>query len=200
MEYFVYCRDNPGAAELRERILEAHWTFMDGYADGMIARGPTMDDARMVATGSLHLVDLPDADAARRFAFEEPNYRAGVYREVLIRRWRNGLGRTMWEFTGARDGYQRFLVIGHGRAGVARRHAELRDAHRRYFVEGGYEDRFIARGALLSDDGTAWAGSAMLVELPDRGAVDTMLAGEPFARGELFSEIEVHRWQFGGRS
>src|SRR2546423_6452118 len=41
MEYFVYCRDHPGTGELRDRILEAHWSFMDGYAAGMIARGPT---------------------------------------------------------------------------------------------------------------------------------------------------------------
>ena len=81
--------------ELRMQLLEAHWSFMDDYADGMIARGPTLTEDGRTATGSLPLVDLPDAAAARVFAFEEPNFKAGVYAEVMIRRWRNLLGRTM---------------------------------------------------------------------------------------------------------
>jgi uncharacterized protein YciI len=36
---------------------------------------------RATATGSMHMVELPDAAAARVFAFEEPCYAAGVYSE-----------------------------------------------------------------------------------------------------------------------
>jgi len=39
MEYFFYGRDRPGTAALRETTAEAHWSFMDGYADVMAARG-----------------------------------------------------------------------------------------------------------------------------------------------------------------
>ena len=73
---------------------------MDRFADGMIARGPTLSDDLESATGSVHIVDLPDAATARVFAFEEPNYLAGVYRDVTVRRFANLLGRTMWEFPG----------------------------------------------------------------------------------------------------
>jgi hypothetical protein len=48
------------------------WLFMDRYADAMIARGPTLAADRATATGSMHMVELPDAAAARVFAFEEP--------------------------------------------------------------------------------------------------------------------------------
>jgi uncharacterized protein len=199
MEFFIYCRDNPGTGRLRDELSEAHQSFMDGYADAMIARGPTLTPDRETATGSMHIVDLPDAEAARVFAFEEPNYRAGVYREVLVRRWRNALGRTMWEFDGDPVANRRFLVIGHGRPGVGATRDLLLEAHRRYLADHGYADRFIARGPLLSDDGAEWAGSAWLVELRDRAAVDAMLAGEPFTRAGLYADVEVHDWQFGGR-
>jgi hypothetical protein len=66
----------------------------------------------------MHLVDLPDAQAARVFAFQEPFYRAGVYREVLVRRWRNALGRTMWDYPAEPGDDRRFLVIGRGKPGV----------------------------------------------------------------------------------
>jgi uncharacterized protein YciI len=39
VEYFVYCRDRPGTEELLAELGEAHWSFMDGYADALIARG-----------------------------------------------------------------------------------------------------------------------------------------------------------------
>jgi hypothetical protein len=29
-------------------------------------------------TGSMHIVDLPDGDAAQEFAYDEPYYKAGV--------------------------------------------------------------------------------------------------------------------------
>lgn len=199
MEYLVYCRDRPGKGQLRGDLVEAHWSFMDRYADAMIARGPTLTEDATAATGSMHLVDLPDAAAVQVFAYDEPNYRAGVYGEVLIRRWHNALGGTMWDFAGDEANNQRFLVIGHARSGATAERDSLLDRHRRYFVERGYRDRFIARGPLLSDDGTEWVGSAMLVELTDRAAVETMLDGEPYVRAGLYASVEVHRWQFGGR-
>ncbi len=199
MEFFFYCRDRPGSAALREELAEAHQSFMDRYADAMIARGPTLTPDRTAATGSMHMVDLPDADAARVFAFEEPNYQAGVYGEVLVRRWRNALGTTMWDFQGDPSANRRFLIVGHGKPGAHATRDLLVAEHRRYFAEGGYQERSIARGPLLSDDGTQWVGSAMLFELPDRAAVDAMLAGEPYARAGMYADIEVHDWQFGGR-
>ena len=179
MEFFVHCRDAPGSAEQRDRLLEAHLSFMDAYADGMVARGPTMDAGRVNATGSVHLVDLPDAEAARVFAYEEPNYRAGVYRDVTIRRWRNELGRTMWDFLGRRRDQQRFLVVADGRPGDG-------------FLAAN-RDRLIAYGPLLSDDGAEEVGTVLAVEVPDRTAVEALVGAEPLTR------VEIHEWQFGGR-
>ncbi|MEV0291683.1 YciI family protein [Kribbella sp. NPDC050820] len=69
MQFFVWGRDRPGGFEIKVALNEEHWSFMDGYADELIARGPTLtghdDDAE--TTGSLHIVDLPDEDAVRTF-------------------------------------------------------------------------------------------------------------------------------------
>src|SRR5436309_7519006 len=40
MEFFCYHRDRPGSTALRHELLEEHWSYMDGYAAEMIARGP----------------------------------------------------------------------------------------------------------------------------------------------------------------
>jgi len=166
---------------LREELLEEHWSYMDRYKEEMIARGPTLADDGDTPTGSVHILDLPDPAAARAFAFDEPNYQAGVYRDVLLRRWRNLLGRTMWDFSGDPADGNRYLVLGLG----AEPGADLT-------VPPG-PDELIAYGPLLSDDGTAWLGTAALTQAPDPNAARAILTPGRYA------DIEVHNWDFGGR-
>jgi uncharacterized protein YciI len=199
VEYFFCCRGRPGTEALVEELAEAHWSFMDGYAAAMIARGPTLTPNRTTWTGSMHLVDLPDAQAAQVFAFQEPFYRAGVYGEVLVRRWSNALGRTMWDYPAELGDGRRFWVIGRGKPGVAAARQALVAAQRRWFGEPGHRDGVILCGPLLADDGVGWVGSALLVQLGDRAAVEAMWAGAPYVQAGLYGSVEIHDWQFGGR-
>lgn len=183
MEFFCYHRDRPGSLSLRHELLEQHWSYMDRYAKEMIARGPTFaaEGEPSAPTGSVHILDLPDPAAARAFAFEEPGYQAGAYRDVLLRRWRNLLGRTMWDFPGGRTGGNRYLVLGLGE-GQPADPAVPPD-----------RDELIAYGPLLSDDATTWVGTAALVRAPDPDAARAVLSPDRYA------DVEVHAWQFGGR-
>jgi uncharacterized protein len=180
MEFFCYHRDRPGSSALRDELLAEHWSYMDRYAAGMIARGPTYTDDD-TPTGSVHIVDLPDPAAARAFAFDEPNYQAGAYRDVLLRRWQNKLGRTMWDFAGGRAGGNRYLVLGLGGGRAADLAVPLAP------------DELIAYGPLLSDDGMRWLGTAALVRAPGPDEARAVLTPDRYAG------IEVHNWAFGGR-
>ena len=133
------------------------------------------------------------------FAFQEPFYRAGVDDQVLVRRWRNGLGRTMWDSPAELGDARRFLVIGHGRPAMEAARRALGAAQRRWLGEPGHRDGVILRGPLLADDGEGWVGSALLVQLRDRAAVEAMLAGAPYVQAGLYGSVEIHDWQFGGR-
>ena len=170
MEYFVYGRDRVGGYDLKVQLNEEHQVFMDGYKDQLIARGPTLTPDREATTGSLHIVELPDLEAAQRFAYEEPFYRAGVFDEVLLYGFRNLSGRTMWDFTEAADTYNRYLVITMGETELVN------------------SKHVIVYGDLLSLDGER-IGQAATVEAPDQEAAATLLPGNP----------EVHPWEFGGR-
>ena len=181
MEFFCYHRDRSDSEALRDELLEAHWSYMDQYAKEMIARGPTLTDNGDVATGSVHILDLPDPATARTFAFDEPNFQAGVYRDILLRRWRNMLGRTMWDFPGGRTGGNRYLVLGLG-AGPGADLALPSD-----------QDDLIAYGPLLSDDGATWLGTAALLRAPNPEAARAILTPS------RYTDIEVRAWQFGGR-
>jgi hypothetical protein len=202
VDFFCYHRDRPESAALRDELREEHWSYMDRYQAELIARGPTLTDDGDTATGSVHIVGLPDAAAARAFAFDEPNYQAGVYRDVLLRRWRNLLGHTMWEYRGDRESGHRFLVLGLG-PGPARPTGSAKPSGPTGFAGATglaadldlppNRSGLIAYGPLLSDDGAAWLGTAALLQAPDARAARGLLTVERYAA------IEVHHWDFGGR-
>jgi hypothetical protein len=181
VEFFCYHRDRPGSVTLREELLEEHWSYMDGYQAELIARGPTLADDGETPTGSVHILGLPNSAAARAFAFDEPNYQAGIYRDVMLRRWRDLLGRTMWDFPGGPASGNRYLVLGFG-TGPA---ADLDVPPDR--------DELIAYGPLLSDTAGAWLGTAVLIRAPDPDMAGAILTQDRYA------SIEVHSWRFGGR-
>lgn len=181
MEFLTYHRDRAGSGALRTRLVEQHWTYMDRFDRQLIARGPTLDPRTGHATGSVHMVDLPSLGAARDFALDEPNYQAGVYRDVMVRRWQNLLGRTMWEFPGGEEGPHRYFVLGLGPTGA------LDDA------APAETSELIAYGPLLSDDGLARLGTAALVRAPDPTTAQRVLGDVGYAA------VEVHDWEFGGR-
>jgi uncharacterized protein YciI len=180
MEFFCFHRDRPGSTPLRRQMVEQHWSYMDQFAASMIARGPTFTSDGTL-TGSVHILDLPDPAAARTFAFEEPGYQAGAYRDVMLRRWHNALGRTMWDFSGSRPGSNRYLVLGF----MLEPAAAATELPRR--------DELIVSGPLLSDDGSMVLGAAVLLEAPDADDAREVLSADRYAG------IEVHQWRFGGR-
>lgn len=171
MQYFVWGRDRPGGFGIKVALTEEHWSFMDGYADQLIARGPTLtghdDDAE--TTGSLHIVDLPDEAAVRAFAFDEPYYRAGAFERVDLYRFHNHTGATMWDFANAVPDYHRYLVITTDPTPITP------------------TDHVILYGALFTLDETP-SGQAALVEAPTPEAAAGLLPGG-----------EAHPWEFGGR-
>jgi uncharacterized protein YciI len=181
MEFFCYHRDRPGSVPLRDELAEAHWSYMDRYESELIARGPTFAADGETPTGSVHIVDLPDPTAARAFAFDEPNYQAGVYRDVLLRRWDNLLGRTMWDSPGGPTDGPRYLVLGLGSGPAA--DLAVPPPH----------DELISYGPLLSDDGTTWLGTAVLLRAANPAAARAVLTPDRYAG------IEVHDWESGGR-
>jgi uncharacterized protein YciI len=190
LDFFVYSRDAADAAGLRDdqELLEQHWSYMDTFAESMIARGPTLDADRETATGSLHVLALPSVDAAREFVALEPNNRAGVYGEHMVWRFANLLGRTTWAFSG-QPAEPRFLIIGRSHVG------RPLSAH---MLPPGLLKRLVLYGALTTLDGADAIGVALIIQAPDREAVDALIEDERTGLG-AFAEVEVRNWEFGGR-
>jgi uncharacterized protein YciI len=191
-DYLFYCRDKPGSGETLERLTEAHWSFMDDYADRLIARGPSLGDDGEAHTGSLHIVRLATPEETEVFAYREPFYAAGAYEDVTIRRWQNLLGRTMWEYQANNDDPM-FLILAHAAspmAGFAEAHRSFAAAHR---------NRTVVYGSVLAMDDGAWTGFVQILQMPSRAAVEKLVAEDPVIASPAIARHEIHRWCMGGR-
>lgn len=65
MEFLCYHRDRPDSLALRRELLEEHWSYMDRFAEELIARGPTLDDDGVTWLGTAVLLRAPDLKTAR---------------------------------------------------------------------------------------------------------------------------------------
>jgi uncharacterized protein YciI len=188
LDFFVYSRDAAGTEALRNDVdlLEKHWSYMDAFAESMVARGPTFGTDRETVTGSLHVLGLPDLDAVREFVAQEPNNRAGVYAEHLVWRFENLLGRTMWEFPHTAD-QPKFIVV----ALTARTPTRLTG------LTAALRERLILYGRLGTLDEAEPVGVAVAVQAQNRRAVAALV--EDAGIGDANRQIEIHDWEFGGR-
>ncbi len=50
-------------------------------------------------------------------------------------------------------------------------------------------------GPLMAEDGQTRVGTLIVVDMPDRAAVDVFLTHEPYHRAGLFARCEVHAYQ-----
>jgi uncharacterized protein YciI len=194
MDFLVYSRAVSGAGErgIDPALNEEHWSYMDRFANGMIARGPTLATDRETWTGSLHILDLPSAEAARQFVELEPYNRAGLFEQHLIRRFDNLLGRTMWDVSEASD-HPRFLVIAQAPPTPGEHTAAVPLG-----ISLPARERLIIHGDLLTEDDAWRVGVVLAIQARTRPTVDALLSGgQALLDGR--GEVQILDWELGGR-
>ena len=84
----ILCTDKPNHEPLRIGTRQAHLDYLGGFKDRVVIAGPlqTDDGARM--TGSLLIMDFADRKLAEAFAANDPYNKAGLFENVVIRRWK----------------------------------------------------------------------------------------------------------------
>ncbi|WBQ02554.1 YciI family protein [Kribbella sp. CA-293567] len=178
MPYFVHGEDKPGVLPGLMEQAEAHWSYMDRFADRLVLRGPTLTDDAEEHAGSVHVLDVEDRETAERFAYEEPFWAAGFYHPLTI---------------------VRAVVLVDETAGVPKSLVTAEWAPTDIGDLQGADDRVSFLVMLVDDDGTRSVGVVAAVDaLP---AVASAIV-QPVAdglRGEP-TILTARRWQRGGRS
>lgn len=90
MLYAIICDDKPGAFETRNANRPDHVAYLN--SSGVVTQaGPFLDDAGDMV-GSLVIIDVPNAAAAKAWAAADPYAAAGLFANVSIRPWNRVIG------------------------------------------------------------------------------------------------------------
>ncbi len=194
VQYFVVGVDGPGFGD-DDDLDEAHWAYMDGFADTLIARGPTLSVDGSQHTGSVHVIERTDAAQAALFAQEEPYARAGWYSSVEVTPVLAGLEGTMWDRPTTRPGEASALVrasFAPGTGTAAERAIQVRG-----LLEGSRSRPWIYVGVTIGDGGKGDGLVALADGTPDDALqwLVELLAAVPVIRPACTSQ----RWSRGGR-
>ena len=77
---------NPGTADDRGRLIEAHKLHLRGAPFKIVLSGPTFDDAGE-QNGAIIVAEVDSLDQLKRFSDRDPFVISGVYRQVIVSRW-----------------------------------------------------------------------------------------------------------------
>ncbi|HEV2551524.1 MAG TPA: YciI family protein [Stellaceae bacterium] len=90
MLYLIYCEDKPDGAQIRAATREAHFAYLANHVDVIVLGGALLAEDGMTRIGSSFIINVPSRSAADDFSRDEPFTKAGLFREVRIRRMRRG--------------------------------------------------------------------------------------------------------------
>jgi uncharacterized protein len=89
-----------------------------------------------------------------------------------------------------------YILHAKDRPGVLQRRLDFYAAHRA-FLEEQHEAGpvfVMMSGPLQTDDGESMTGSLLLLEAPDREAVERFVAEDPFTREGIWGKVDISRF------
>jgi uncharacterized protein len=187
VRFLVYGRDGSAFGYGPHDRHEAHQAYMDAWLAHLIARGPTLSPDGEDHTGSVHVIEVDNADIARSFAYREPYAQAGWYADVSVTAMVPAVDGTMWDHPRPAPGQASSFL----RATWSARPLEEVASVRRRLAESSW----LFAGLLLTEDLASASGVAAAVDLGPSDAADHLRGCLDFD----VPELEVHRWARGGR-
>ncbi len=196
MQFIVIGVDGPkfGSTD-GDELHEAHWAYIDGWSEALVARGPTVTADGESHTGSVHVMNLPTAVAAQKFASEEPYARAGWYSDLTVSLVLPCTQGTMWDH----GRHEQDCVSSIVRADLGNAHddEDLVEALRSGL--SNVQQQWLYFGVTSADrevENTAVVGLVDLAPTEAERALEGLIS---IATNEVALEIVCHRWRRGGR-
>ena len=90
MLHIIFCEDREDGAAIRAATREAHFAYLHRHKDILVLGGALLAEDGTTRIGSSFLINVPGRAAAEEFSRNEPFTKAGLFRDVRIRRMRRG--------------------------------------------------------------------------------------------------------------
>lgn len=177
-------------------LREDHAHFLARHRDVLVTFGPVRY-ADGTPVGYAYQTDYPgtDAEAITGLLADDPFAKAGLYVSSTVSGWNCGLKHRQATMP-PRPGFRGFFFYGVARPNATEQRNALIDSHRTLLTPKD-NTHCLARGGLTDKNGTAWLGSAMIYEFPDREALEDFLRDEPFLKGGIYQRVDIYDWERG---
>ena len=183
-----------GGLETVAATMDEHRAYLRSASDQIRFAGPVLNNDGTTRAGAIWLIDAKSRAAAESWVSAEPFTQAGAFASVTLTRWSSSMQVRQADYVRTQN-WKQFAITAHDRPDGAERRQAVAAAHHEY--QATVMDRYVARGPMLTDDGSGLIGSFMIVEFPDRAACDEFWAGEPLNTGGVFAEVKIDQWRFG---
>ncbi len=90
MLWAITCDDNPDTDAIRQENLEIHRDYLKSQKGILVLAGAAQSDDGSEAVGSVFIVNVNSRAEAEAFSNGDPFTKAGVFKNVTIRRMRKG--------------------------------------------------------------------------------------------------------------
>jgi uncharacterized protein len=87
MLFIVQFEDKPGVGDLRQKLLEAHFAFLDSRKDKVLVAGSMREIPSDQPIGGLWIVEANDDAEVRDIFKDDPFWVNGLRASVRINRW-----------------------------------------------------------------------------------------------------------------
>lgn len=86
-----------------------------------------------------------------------------------------------------------FVIYCRDKLGHLEHRMKLRPDHLEYMT--GFGQNILLAGPLLEDDGESSLRGLLVVDFPDRAAVERFTENDPYSLGGLFESVSIRRWR-----
>ncbi len=194
MLFSILIHDEPNSAALRDEHRAAHLLYLKGFDAQTLFAGPFTNDEDTLDLGSFRILNFPDRVAADHHIANEPYVISGIQKRWKIHQWKPSIPYT-WRDCPREEGNIHALFFGIDFPGGMAKRVKNRAAHENYL--NNHDNMVMARGPLLTENGTEPVGSIWLLDLPDLNAGRELLEGDPFYKSGIYKEEMFVRWRFG---
>ena len=84
MIWVILCKDKPNYFKKRMEVIDEHRKYLSTNPIKTLISGPLINESGDIMNGSFFMVEADNIDEIKKFQFNDPIYKAGIWDEITI--------------------------------------------------------------------------------------------------------------------
>lgn len=186
----------PDALARRGSALSAHESYLVEHSRQIRFAGPMFADDGETRSGTWFMIDAAERAAAEAFIAGEAFNRAGMFGDVVIKRFVDTSTERRRQVDIASDPTLQMFIcefVDGAHTALVRRTAGA--AHNKYLEQSA--KHIVVCGFSVTDDGSRLIGALAIVVAANRTTADAFVAADPMVQARAYADVRTDRWRFG---